>query len=192
MGGGHAVTLRQILFVSTRFDADVLLAQQSAGEDFQRAVFRKGITRVQGQRDQRLERLVIERDGLHPAHDHACTLDGRLRLEATDIVKLRRDFVVGLEIQVEQVGRLQGQKQHCRQPQEHKQTYPHIVFGALHARSPSMDEMGRRHARPLDCQMLNISAVRMKSSPSTASEATTTVRVVARETPSGVGCARYP
>ena len=38
-------------------------------------------------------------------------------------------------------------------------------------------------------QILNIMAVRMKSSPNTANEATTTVLVVARETPSGVGCA---
>ena len=38
-------------------------------------------------------------------------------------------------------------------------------------------------------QILNIRAVRMKPSPSTANEATTTVRVVARETPSGVGLA---
>ena len=34
---------------------------------------------------------------------------------------------------------------------------------------------------------LNIQAVSKKSSPSTAKEATTTVRVVARDTPSGVG-----
>ena len=37
--------------------------------------------------------------------------------------------------------------------------------------------------------MLNIDAVIRKSSPSTASEAITTVRVVARYTPSGVGLA---
>jgi hypothetical protein len=37
--------------------------------------------------------------------------------------------------------------------------------------------------------MLNIMAVRMKSKPNTAKEATTTVRVVARDTPSGVGWA---
>jgi hypothetical protein len=36
---------------------------------------------------------------------------------------------------------------------------------------------------------LNIMAVRRKSSPSTASDAVTTVRVVARDTPSGVGWA---
>ncbi len=39
---------------------------------------------------------------------------------------------------------------------------------------------------------LNISAVSTKSSPSTASEDTTTVRVVACATPSGVACASYP
>ena len=36
-------------------------------------------------------------------------------------------------------------------------------------------------------QILNIMAVRIKSKANTASEATTTVRVVARDTPSGVG-----
>src|SRR6218665_3588131 len=41
-------------------------------------------------------------------------------------------------------------------------------------------------------QMLNIMAVRTKSSASTLSEATTTVRVVARETPSGEGCDSKP
>jgi hypothetical protein len=34
---------------------------------------------------------------------------------------------------------------------------------------------------------LNIHAVKIKSRPNTANEAVTTVRVVARETPSGVG-----
>ena len=38
---------------------------------------------------------------------------------------------------------------------------------------------------------MNIKVVSKKSSPSTASDATTTVRVVARETPSGVGCASF-
>ncbi|CFN70431.1 Uncharacterised protein [Bordetella pertussis] len=41
-------------------------------------------------------------------------------------------------------------------------------------------------------QLPNIRAVRMKSSPRTASEPTTTVRVVARPTPSGVGRACQP
>ena len=36
-------------------------------------------------------------------------------------------------------------------------------------------------------QMLNIKVVNKKSNPKTASDATTTVRVVARDTPSGVG-----
>lgn len=35
--------------------------------------------------------------------------------------------------------------------------------------------------------MLNIKVVNKKSSPNTASDATTTVLVVARDTPSGVG-----
>jgi hypothetical protein len=41
-------------------------------------------------------------------------------------------------------------------------------------------------------QLANISAVSRKSSPSTANAPLTTVRVVARETPSGVGYAVQP
>jgi hypothetical protein len=40
--------------------------------------------------------------------------------------------------------------------------------------------------------MLNINAVNKKSNPSTINDAMTTIRVVARETPSGVGKAVYP
>lgn len=45
----------------------------------------------------------------------------------------------------------------------------------------------KRRINPL--YKLNISAVSQKSSPNTAKDASTTVRVVARETPSGVGWA---
>ena len=80
----------------------------------------------------------------------------------------------------------------------------HEVAGALSRAAArgvqvnvTVDGFGARNFRadflprltPCAQLLLNISAVRMKSRPRIASEATTTVVVVARETPSGVGSA---
>ena len=69
-------------------------------------------------------------------------------------------------------------------PARETQAGTQSVGGFSHAR---LKRAGRRRL-----QRLNIHDVIKQSSPSTASEATTTVWGVARDTPSGVGCDSKP
>ena len=175
MRRGHPIARHQVLVIGSCLNANVLFAQQPAGEDFQRAVFGESVALLQGEGHAGLVAFVIELDGGDAAHHDAGALDRRLWLQSADVVELGRDAVGGLKAQAEQIGRLQRQKQNGRGADQHQQADPHIIFGALHVACPF--------------HKLNISAVRMKSRPNTDSEATTTVRVVARDTPSGVACA---
>jgi len=68
---------------------DVLLAQQSCGEDLGERVFRELVALVDYHRHLRLKTFVIEGDGGYPPTTTAGAFDRRTRLEAADIVKIR-------------------------------------------------------------------------------------------------------
>ena len=44
LGGGHHVALGQVVLVGTRLDADVLVAQQAAGQDLERTVIKSDVS----------------------------------------------------------------------------------------------------------------------------------------------------
>ena len=77
------------------------------------------------------------------------------------------------------VARLQRQEQQRGEAKQDEQPHHQVDRSFLYHRFSLIRQYATR----------NISAVSRKSSPSTASEETTTVRVVARATPSGVGLA---
>lgn len=128
-----------------------------------------------------LEGGRVKVDGLDAADDHAGALDGRARLEAADVVEVGVEFVgLGVEAEVAQIGRLQRHEEQGHKAHQHKEPHTKFQCSALHSFFTKF-----RSETPFHQE--NIKAVMMKSSPRTKSELTTTVRVVACETPSGVG-----
>jgi hypothetical protein len=98
------VSRHQILFFGARLNPDVLLAKQSTGEDLERTVFGKGMSRFNGKRHAGTESFAVKGNGIHPPHHDSGTLDCRPRLETSNIVKQRAHLVGGLKAQVQQVG----------------------------------------------------------------------------------------
>ena len=98
---------------------------------------------------------------------------------------VRRVGVAAAEIA--QVGGLEGEEQQPEHAEKHEQARPaslRLFFPSLHPRS-SHDANGLDQPPGVE----NIMAVSTKSMISVASEATTTPRVVASDTPFGVGSA---
>ena len=88
------------------------------------------------ERDGGLVGLVVEVDALDAADDHAGALDGRLGLEAADVLELGLHLVAAATTEAEQIAGLQGQEQQCGCTQQHEQADPDIDFGTLHGSFP--------------------------------------------------------
>jgi hypothetical protein len=129
---GNLVTVSQVNGVAARFNADVLLALQAGSENFQGAIFWKFIARFEFQGYQRLEGLVIKLDIADAAYNNTGALDGRLRLEAADIVELAGDRVGIGEGQGAHIARLEGEEQQCGQSQQDKHSNPDVDRFTMH------------------------------------------------------------
>ncbi len=116
--------------------------------------------------------LGVEADAIDAPDDHARGLDRRAQLQAADIVEARIEPVAWDRVERSEVPDLQREEHDRGQPDRHENADPQVDRGAIHAPIP-----------------LNMNTVRMKSSARIASEASTTVRVVAEDTPSAVGLA---
>ena len=169
-----------------RFNTDILIAQQPTRHDFEHAVVGELVFAFQIEHGYCLVTFVVKLDGLDAPHHDARALDGCLGLETTDILKHSAYLVALPRRNLQQIARLQRQKKQRHSACQYKQAYPNIYFRTLHM-VRSFYPLSNRTLHTMPAHTLNIMAVKRKSSPSTLSEATTTVRVVARDTPSGVG-----
>ena len=91
---------------------------------------------VHVERDGGLVGLVVEVDALDAADDHAGALDGRLGLEAANVLELGLHLVATAATEAEQIAGLQGQEQQRGRAQQHEQADPDIDFGTLHGGCP--------------------------------------------------------
>ena len=111
LGVGDLVTGFPVGVAVASLDADVLVAEQPAGHDLERAVIGEMVAIVHVERDGGLVGLVVEVDALDAADDHAGALDGRLGLEAANVLELGLHLVTTATTEAEQIAGLQGQEQ---------------------------------------------------------------------------------
>ncbi len=97
---------------------------------------------------------------------------GDAQLQPADIVEVRLDVVAGRLVERQQVADLQREKQYRAEADRDEDADPKVDRGTIHRPTP-----------------LNMNTVSTKSSASIANEDTTTVLVVALDTPSAVGLA---
>ncbi len=81
-----------------------------------------------------LEGLIVKGDGRHPPHDHARALHRRVRLEAADIVKPGRHRIGRPPVDLQQIARLERQKQQGGSSQHNEYAHPQIDFSLIHLR----------------------------------------------------------
>jgi hypothetical protein len=81
----------------------------------------------------RLVVFVVKADAVNAPDNHAGALDCGSRLESTDVVKPGRHRVRGVhQLQAQQIGRLQGQKQQGKRPDQNKKADPNVGSGTCH------------------------------------------------------------
>ena len=87
----------------TGLNANVLLAQQTTGQNFERAVFGERVARVQGKAHTGLKCFVVKDNLLDPANNDPGAFHGSPRLEAANVVEPSAHFVIRVEIERQQV-----------------------------------------------------------------------------------------
>src|SRR5690606_23822652 len=123
---------------------------------------------------QRQHRFRVQRDVADPSDGHAGDGYPSPHRQSTQILELRIKLVSRLGWCQRQAAYLKGQHHQCQNPGNEKYTDRDFHGSHTHQKSP------------------NMTAVRMKSSPSTARDEMTTVFVVALLIPSDVGIRSYP
>ena len=119
---GVVILMKLALGIGAWVQADVLVAQQSGGEDLGRGVLRKLDVLIDLHRHDALEGLGVELDALDATDRDAGAAHRRARLQAADIVEARTDAIAGALTEARKVGGLQGQEQQAGDAQHHEQT----------------------------------------------------------------------
>src|SRR5688572_6869787 len=171
-----AVARGEHLLVPARFQPDVGLAEQARGEDRRGRVLGELVALVERERDTRLVALVVEVDLVYAAHEHAGAAHRAAHLEAADVVEAHLDGVGLRGALGAEVADLEGEDQQRGETRRHEGAEPQVYRRSFHRLC-------------LGCQSSprSMTAVSIRSRARITRAEVTTVRVVARETPSAVG-----